>query len=55
MQKQDTRTPVQPSRVGQTGTSNKVPNDKRNMGSHRPVVSTPAGEMDRLFGMWNSL
>lgn len=55
MQKQDTRTPVQPDRSGQTGARDKVQTNTRNMGTHRPVVATPAGEVDRLFGMWNSL
>lgn len=54
MQKQDARPPVQPDRSGQASTRNKVQNDNRNMGTHRPVA-TPAGEVDRLFGMWNSL
>lgn len=54
MQKQDTRTPVQPNRSEQASERNKVPTNTRNMGTHRPVA-TPAGEVDRLFSMWNSL
>lgn len=55
MQKQDARTPVQPSRSGQANARTKMPTDTRHVGARRPVTSTPAGEVDRLMGMWDSL